>query len=197
MLQSTTRPRAVARTVPFVLLISALILGACTRPGADAASTTAATRSATLAAGDLTATVSATGNIQPESDVRLNFQTTGTIAEVNVKVGDRVKKGDLIAKLDTTDLELALTQSQAGLEQSQASAKQSKNALLNADTAIEQARNQITIATAAYSKTVGSVRSADVVAAQSALDAARASFDKLQAGPTREDIASAEAALRK
>jgi HlyD family secretion protein len=178
-----------------LVAVSMLVLSACTRPGA-AAPSASNQRSTTLENGTLIATVSATGNIQPEADVRLNFQGTGTVAEVKTKIGDRVKKGDLIAKLDTTDLELALLQAQASLEQAQASAKQSQNALLSADTAIAQARNQIVIATAGYSKTIGSVRSADVVAAKASFDAASASFDKLQAGPTREDIAAAEAGVR-
>jgi HlyD family secretion protein len=178
-----------------VIVLGAILLTGCTRPGGDAQSG-ANQRTSTLENGALVATVSATGNIQPEADVRLNFQTTGTVADVKVKVGDRVKKGDLIAKLDTTDLELALSQSQAALEQAQASAKNAQTSLGNADTAIEQARNQILIATAAYSKTIGGVRGADVVAAQAALDAAQASYDKLQAGPTREDLAAAEAGLR-
>jgi multidrug resistance efflux pump len=79
-----------------------------------------------------------------------------------------LENGALIAKLDTTDLELALSQSQAALEQSRASAKNARTSLTNADTAIEQARNQILIATTAYSKTIGGVRGADVVAAQAA-----------------------------
>jgi HlyD family secretion protein len=191
-----SRQRFVHRgRIGLVIIAGALALSACTRPGSPAGSG-AAQRTATVEKGSMTATVSATGNIQPESDVRLNFQTAGTVAEVNVKVGDRVKKGALIAKLDTTDLELALTQARGALEQAQASAKQSQNALATADTSIEQARNQIVIATAAYSKTIGGVRSADVVAAQAAYDAAVASFDKVQAGPTREDLAAAEAGIR-
>lgn len=168
-------------------LVGAFLLAACTRPGT--ADPNAAERSATLANGSLTATVSATGNIQPESDVRLSFQSAGTVAEVNVKVGDRVKKGDVIARLDTIDLELALTQAQASLEQS-------KNAIASSETAMAQALNQIVIATAAYSRTVSGVRSADVVAAQSAYDAAVANLDKLKAGPTLEDVAGVEASLR-
>lgn len=176
-----------ASTFTGIVIAAALLLTACTRPGAD---TTGATqRSATLNTGSLTATVSATGNIQPEAEVRLNFQSTGTVAEINVKVGDRVKKGAQIAKLDTTDLELGVTQAQASLEQA-------KNTLANADTAIEQGRGQVLIATTGYSKTVFSVRSADVVAAQAAYDAAVASLQKVQAGPTRDDLATADAALR-
>jgi HlyD family secretion protein len=170
-----------------IAVAGSLLLAACSAPGAGPNANNQ--RNATLANGSLTATVSATGNIQPEADVRLGFQAQGTVDQVAVKVGDRVKKGDMIAQLDTTDLELAVAQSQASLEQA-------KNNLNNADTAIEQARNQIIIATAGYSRTVAGVRPADVTASQSALDAAQANLDKLQNGPTTEDIAVAEAQLR-
>ncbi len=180
--------------------LAALVLSACSRPGAAPA---AAQRTATLANGSLTATVSATGNIQPESDVHLSFQAAGTVSEVAVKVGDRVKKGDLIAKLDGVDLELAVTQANGSLaqangslEQAKASLEQANNTLGNSDTAIAQANNQILIATAAYSKTVSGVRSADVVAAKAAYDAAIASQAKTMAGPAAEDTAAAEGALR-
>lgn len=181
------RRRRASRWSGAAVSVAALTaLAACSSPSA---SPNAAQRSAALSKGDLTATVSATGNIQPEADVRVAFQSTGTVAEVRVKVGDRIKKGDLLAKLDTTDLDLALLQSQASLEQA-------KNALANADTAIEQARNQIVIATSAYSKTISSVRSADVTAAKASYDAAVANYDKVMAGPTAEDVAAVEAAMR-
>jgi HlyD family secretion protein len=169
-------------------LIGAIALAACSRPGAGAGDS-ASQRSAVLGTGDLTATVSATGNIQPASDVRVAFSAAGTIAEVAVKVGDKIKKGDVLAKLDTIDLDLAVMQAQASLEQAQ-------NALANADTAIEQAQNQILIATSSYSKTVSGVRTADVTAAQAAYDAAVAQYEKVLAGPTAEDVAAVEAGMR-
>ncbi len=168
-----------------VSLAALTVLAACSR----GTTSTTAQRSATLEKGDMTATVSATGNIQPEADVRVVFQSTGTVAEVAVKIGDRVKKGDVLAKLDTIDLDLALLQSQASLEQAQ-------NALDNTGTAIEQAQNQILIATSSYSKTIGGVRNSDIVAAQAAYDAAVANYDKVIAGPTAEDVAAVEAGMR-
>ena len=38
--------------------------------------------------------------------------TSGTIAQVKVNVGDRVKQGDVLASLDTTDLQLKVTQAE-------------------------------------------------------------------------------------
>ena len=70
--------------------LAALVLSACSRPGSAPAAS--AQRTATLANGTLTATVSATGNIQPESDVKLSFQAAGTVSEVAVKIGDRSRR---------------------------------------------------------------------------------------------------------
>ena len=79
------------------------------------------------------ATVSATGNIEPESEVKLSFQQPGTVAQVLVDEGATVKKDAVIAKLDTTDLELALAQAQAQLDNA-------KTSLANAQTAIDNAK---------------------------------------------------------
>ncbi len=170
-----------------LLLVGGLLLTACARPGASGDAATL--RTARLETGTLTATVNATGNIEPEAEIRLSFQQAGTVAEVFFERGQAVKKGDVIAKLDTVDLELALAQAQASLEQA-------KNALLQAQTALENAKAQEIIATANYSRTVAGVRKSEIDAARAALAAAEANLAKLKAGPEPEDIAAAEAALR-
>jgi HlyD family secretion protein len=177
------------RTTRLLLIAIAggLLLAACARPGASGDAATQ--RTARLETGTLTATVNATGNIEPEAEIRLSFQQAGTIAEVFFERGQAVKKGDVIAKLDTVDLELALAQAQASLEQA-------KNALLQAQTAVENAKAQEIIATANYSRTVAGVRKSEIDAARAALAAAEANLAKLKAGPEPEDIAAAEAALR-
>jgi len=170
-----------------LLLAGGLLLTACARPGASGDA--AAQRTARLETGTLTATVNATGNIEPEAEIRLSFQQAGTVAEVFFERGQAVRKGDVIAKLDTVDLELALAQAQASLEQA-------KNALLQAQTALENAKAQEIIATANYSRTVAGVRKSEIDAARAVLAAAEANLAKLKAGPEPEDIAAAEAALR-
>lgn len=62
--------------------------------------------------GTLIATVSASGSIAPEAQVILNFQTPGTVDEVNVIVGQEVKAGDVLAQLDMAELVLAAQQAQ-------------------------------------------------------------------------------------
>lgn len=156
-----------------------LLLAACSRPGA---STGANQRSATLNKQALSATVSATGNIQAESEIRLGFQTGGTVAEVLRKQGDRVKKGDVIARLDTTDLRIAQSQAEASVAQAQTGLKNAEQALI--------------VASASYSRTVEGARPEDIAAAEAAYSAALANYDKVRRGPLPQDYAAAEAAVK-
>ena len=63
---------------------------------------------ATVSRGDLTVSVSADGNLTFIKDMKMTFGTTGTITEINVKEGDWVTEGDVLARLDTEALELAV-----------------------------------------------------------------------------------------
>jgi len=69
--------------------------------------------------GTLTATVSTTGQLVAVNQARLSFRTAGVLKELNVQMGSTVKAGDVLAKLDTTDLEIALNQAQINLQNSQ------------------------------------------------------------------------------
>ena len=48
---------------------------------------------------DIIEVVSASGKIQPEVEVKISPDVSGEIVELNVKEGDRVKKGQLLAKI--------------------------------------------------------------------------------------------------
>lgn len=63
--------------------------------------------------------VSATGTVESAQGVRV-YSTMGSIIDtVNVEIGDVVKEGDVLAKLDTTDLELSIAQQQATMQQTE------------------------------------------------------------------------------
>ena len=100
-----TRSRAVS--ILIILILSTLVLAAC---GTQANSTAQPTAERTAAAkrGTIRASVSASGKIDPAGEVNLNFGTPGTVKDVLVNEGDAVKQGDVIAKLDTDNLELAV-----------------------------------------------------------------------------------------
>ena len=82
---------------------------------------------------DIIETVSATGKIQPEVEVKISSEVSGEILELPFKEGQEVKKGDLLVKVNPDLIQSALNSSQAtyqnvkaGLEQAEATLKQAK-----------------------------------------------------------------------
>ncbi|WP_183407851.1 efflux RND transporter periplasmic adaptor subunit [Nocardioides marmoriginsengisoli] len=59
---------------------------------------------ATVARGTYKSTVSATGTITPKREADLSFSSSGVVTRVAVSVGDKVTKGDVLAKIDATSL---------------------------------------------------------------------------------------------
>ena len=69
----------------------------------------------------LLSTVDSSGSVTPESKVTLSFGTSGTVSKLNVQAGDHVKKGDVLAELDASSLQLQLAQQQQSFLSQQAS----------------------------------------------------------------------------
>ncbi|MDX2160131.1 MAG: efflux RND transporter periplasmic adaptor subunit [bacterium] len=66
--------------------------------------------------GDLSVTVSGTGAVLPARQVPLVFEASGLITEVVVAEGERVAAGQVIARLDTTDIENLLEEARLALD---------------------------------------------------------------------------------
>lgn len=87
-----------------------------------------------VTASTIVETVSATGKIQPEIEVKISPEVSGEIILLNVKEGQVVKKGDLLVKINP-DLYTSsynrsvsnLSGSKAGLSQSEASFREAKS----------------------------------------------------------------------
>ena len=71
-------------------------------------------------------TVSATGKIQPEIEVKLSSMVSGEIIALNVKEGQVVKKGDLLVKINPDLYTSGLDRSVANLSGTKASLSQSE-----------------------------------------------------------------------
>ena len=106
------------RSLMVLLLVLAFAMSACQ---VQATATPQQSSTATVSRGSLQAAVSAAGTIAAQAQVAVQFQNSGTVKAVNVKVGDQVKAGQVMATLNTTDLEAAVASAQAGLDMSQAS----------------------------------------------------------------------------
>jgi RND family efflux transporter MFP subunit len=70
--------------------------------------------------GQATTLLSATGYVEAERKADLSPKITSRITQLNVTEGTRVKKGDVIARLDHTDLDAQLADAQAGWVNAQA-----------------------------------------------------------------------------
>src|SRR5215212_9075836 len=68
---------------------------------------------ATVARGTYKTTVSATGTITPRRQEDLTFSSPGTVTRVAVAVGDKVKKGDVLAAIDASSLRAQLDAAEA------------------------------------------------------------------------------------
>ena len=110
-----------------VLVVVAVVAGgyyAYTLYNADQAAAAAAAERARIqfvqvTRGTIVATVSTNGSVTTINQVKVSFRTPGTLKEVNFRVGDAVKAGDVLAKLDSTDLELALATALTNLDKAQ------------------------------------------------------------------------------
>jgi len=70
--------------------------------------------------GDIETTTSCTGTLNAVGTVEVGTQVSGTLARVYKDFNDRVRKGELLAVLDTTILKSAVEEAQSDLNQSQA-----------------------------------------------------------------------------
>jgi HlyD family secretion protein len=143
------------------------------------------------------AQVSASGNVDLAVQQPVVFQVSGTVDSVPVQVGDTVKAGDTLAKLDTSVLEQAVAQAQLTVEQDQAQLDNLVAPPLQAD--VQAAQADLASAQAAYQNLLAGQTpdqitqlSATLVKAQIALQQAQQAYDQVA---WRNDIgASTEAA---
>jgi HlyD family secretion protein len=77
-------------------------------------------RYATVTRGNLESTVSATGALSAVTTVQVGTQVSGQVSAIYVDFNDRVKKGQLLARIDPTLQQQAVLEAQAGLVRAQA-----------------------------------------------------------------------------
>lgn len=74
--------------------------------------------------GDVESTVSATGTLNAVTTVQVGTQVSGQVAELFVDFNDTVRKGQLLARIDPTLQQQAVTDAQAALDRAQAQYRQ-------------------------------------------------------------------------
>ncbi len=166
------------RTIIYVILGVVLVAAAggalFLRARRTAASQEEEIRSAAVERGPLLVAVSASGSIQPQARVSLAFEVSGEVVEVLVEVGDRVKAGDVLARLETGELALQVRQAEASVALAEAQLAQLREGARSEEVASAQA---------------------NLRALEAQVNAAAANRDRIVAGPTDAQIAAAETQL--
>jgi HlyD family secretion protein len=119
--------------------------------------------------GDILVQVSATGTLDAVTTVQVGSQITGTIDALYADFNSQVKRGQVLALIDPTFLKAQVAQSEADLEKARVAQRQAERDLARQSPLREQ----------------GLASQADIDAAETALDAARASVKSAEAGLTR------------
>lgn len=138
--------------------------------GQPEAKTVPETTSVTRA--DIETTVLATGVLEASSLVSVGAEVSGRIEAIHVKLGQDVKKGDLIAEIDSLDQENAVKSAQAALAGIEAQKRNQEAVLVKAEAAL--ARNTQLSAGSLVSQT-------DLETTQAAVEQSKAQIDLLSA----------------
>jgi HlyD family secretion protein len=89
--------------------------------------------------GDVVKTISATGKLEAVVTVEVGSQVSGRIAEIQADFNGRVKKGQVIARLDPALFQAQLDQAQANLANAQARLQTAQSAVVNAAASVASA----------------------------------------------------------
>jgi RND family efflux transporter MFP subunit len=126
-------------------------------------------------------TVSLTGTVQAQTEINYAFRIDGRMIDRPVRVGDAVRPGQLLARLDASNEEASLASARAQLASAQAQAVEQRNNLNRQ----RELLNQRFISQAAFDLIAANAQSADaaVISARSQVDLAqnRVSYTRLVA----------------
>jgi macrolide-specific efflux system membrane fusion protein len=136
--------------------------------------------------GNVEQTVLATGALQAQAVTSVGAEVSGTIQRLSVKLGDTVKKGDLIAQIDSTNQQNAVKSAQAAMLNMQAQLQAKQADLTSAQAALARA-NKL-----APQKLISD---ADVMSAQAGLASAEAAIASLNAQISQAQLAIDDANL--
>ncbi|HKS92919.1 MAG TPA: biotin/lipoyl-binding protein, partial [Tepidiformaceae bacterium] len=165
----------------------------------------AVTTTATVTTGNLVSSYTTTGTASATTSAQLSFSSTGAVKEVDVKPGDTVKSGQVLAKLDDTTIQRQIQTAQTNLQVAQLKLAQLMQPTADTVAAAQQSVTQANAAlTTAQTNLQAAVNpsAADLAAAQQAVAQAQAglataqgNLTTAQAGPTASDLAAAQQAV--
>lgn len=143
------------RKQPIILALSvALLVAGCSQPEAAAPSDTQAEEAATpvqieqVKKGVVSSEAGISAKLAPSEEIEISPKVSGKITSLPVKLGQPVKKGEVLFKLDETDLANTVAQQEAAYKVALANLKQSGSStdqsLVQAQNSLKQAEQALT-----------------------------------------------------
>lgn len=132
--------------------------------------------------GDITATVTATGTINPVTLISVGTQVSGTIKHIYADFNSPVKKGQLIAEIDPATFEARVEEAKANLFLAKANVEKAEAQLLDAKRTLERNKELFR----------------EGFIAKSSLDTSQTNYETTmaQVSATKAQVQQAEAALK-
>ena len=158
-----------------VLLIALVVVGMVNRAKRAAVVKVTTEKAITKT---ITQTVSATGKVQPETEIKIAPEVTGEITQLPFREGATVKKGDLLVSIKPDNYQFGVEQQEASLASARASAIDAKARL--AQTQADYRRNDDL-----YNKHL--LSESDYIASKTAAEAAQADYDNALANIKRAE----------
>ncbi len=118
------------------------------------------------------AQLTASGYVVAQRRAAVASKATGRLVELNVREGSQVKQGEVLARLDASDVQAAIAQSQAGIRQAEAGVAQANVELVNAESEFKRLQAL---------RTQGFVSQQTLDTASTRVNAARAAVSSAQA----------------
>ncbi|CAN7590126.1 efflux RND transporter periplasmic adaptor subunit [Rhizobium sp. LjRoot98] len=148
-----------------------LALSGCSEEKAETRQIVRPVKVVEIAAIDTSRTLSYSGTVRARTEMNLGFRVNGKITERLVDIGQRVKSGDLLARIDPSDYELALTSAKASLDATERQVETAELARVRAEQLFAKnvsPKSQLEQTTLSYNQAVATRDSA-----RSALDQAK------------------------
>jgi HlyD family secretion protein len=193
----------ILKTILVALLLGGILILSISCGSNSSSASTSTTKTATVQKGNLSASITGTGNLAYSTTKELAFEMAGYVESVSVSAGDTVTKGEELAKLDVTqwdkqvaayqkaletanrDLsakqiavtkaQRAVTTAQRTVVEKQAAVTAAQRIVVEKQAAVQQA--QLDLQTAQYNLS----QIADIKAAQDAVDSTKSNLDMARA----------------
>ncbi|MFC3882637.1 efflux RND transporter periplasmic adaptor subunit [Bacillus songklensis] len=146
------------------------------------------------------------GTLLPYDETVVSFEVGGRIIDMSAKIGDSIKKGSVLTRLDPTEYRLQVEKANKTILEAQAALNSSDAAIQSADAGVQSADAGIQSADAGIQTADGGIQTADeaiksaeanIKAANSCIHSVQASLEELNKGAREQEKTQARLAVER